>query len=106
MTATASAPADAACSARATVSCVVCAPAWTATWIRPAAASRKDCAISLRCAGGNITPSPVVPEREQPVDPVAHQEIDVRPDRSGVEPSVAERRDGGGDSSPEHRRSL
>ena len=42
------------------------------------------------------------PEREQPVDAVLDEKLDVRPDRAGVQPPVAKRRDCGGERSLQH----
>ena len=97
MTATASAPISAAWAASATVSAVVCAPAWT---IERAA---------QRGAEGALRRAPLVDRqehalagraaREDAIGAVRLQEGDVRGDRSLVErgAAVAERRDGGDD---------
>ena len=45
-------------------------------------------------------------EREHPVDFVPYEKVDVWPDRVRVEALVAERCDGGGDGSLQHRPSL
>src|ERR687888_1044367 len=62
---------SAACAASSTVSQVDCAPAWTATWRRPRAASTKSSAARRRRSGGRRKPSPVVPSASSPSSPPA-----------------------------------
>src|SRR5919198_1639424 len=68
MTATPAAPQAAACSARATVSAVVCAPACTITGSGP---SRNNSAARRRSAAESRIPSPVVPSARTPSRPAA-----------------------------------
>src|SRR5215210_315151 len=71
MTATASAPASAACAANAAVSAVVWAPACTATCKRPSAAATKSSATRRRSSIVSRMPSPVVPSGRIPSTPPA-----------------------------------
>src|SRR5215210_106445 len=71
MTATASAPASAACAANAAVSAVVWAPACTATCKRPSAAATKSSATRRRSSTVSRMPSPVVPSGRIPSTPPA-----------------------------------
>src|SRR5439155_4614166 len=57
-----------ACSARKTVSVVVCAPQCTATWSAPLCAM-KSSATRLRSSTSKRTPSPVVPRASRPSTP-------------------------------------
>src|SRR6476659_7079924 len=67
MTATPSAPIDAACAAMATVSAVDWAPQWMMSV--PSQASRKTFAARIRSSSESSTPSPVVPSAKIPSTP-------------------------------------
>ena len=64
--------------------------------------------MRLRSSTSKSTPSPVVPQREDAVDPVRGEELDVRLEGVLVEDRAAarERRQGSGDGSAEHRVEL
>ena len=85
MTTTASAPTSAAWAASVTVSAVVCAPQWTATWSRRSDACRKRSATRRRSSTRSRIPSPAVPEREEPVETGRDEEVAERLERVVVE---------------------